>query len=79
MEFFNRSHSNREYELITEAHAQLSVVGNCSRFSLSVCSRVGKQLAGGGWSAIAGGEGGGTDSTLQTGIEHLEQFRTTES
>jgi hypothetical protein len=26
--------SGKEYELITEAHAQLSVVGNCSRFSL---------------------------------------------
>jgi hypothetical protein len=26
----------REYELITEAHAQLSVVGNCSRISLPV-------------------------------------------
>jgi hypothetical protein len=28
--------SGREYELTTEAHAQLSVVGNCSRFSVSV-------------------------------------------
>ncbi len=27
----------REYELITEAHAQLSVVWNCSRSSLRVC------------------------------------------
>jgi hypothetical protein len=26
----------REYELITEAHAQLSVIRNCSRFSLPV-------------------------------------------
>jgi hypothetical protein len=29
-------HLTREYELITEAHAQLSVVRNCSRSSLPV-------------------------------------------
>ncbi len=51
---------NREYELITEAHAQLSVVGNCSRSSLSVCLGEGKQLAGGGRSAVVGGGGWGT-------------------
>jgi hypothetical protein len=27
----------RAYELITEAHAKLSVVGNCSKSSLRVC------------------------------------------
>jgi hypothetical protein len=47
----------REYELITEAHAQLSVVRNCSRSSLRVCVGEGKQLAGGGRSAVAGGGG----------------------
>jgi hypothetical protein len=36
----------REYELITEAHAKLSVVRNCSRSSLRVCLRRGTQLAG---------------------------------
>jgi hypothetical protein len=39
----------REYELMTEAHAQLSVEGNCSRFSLHVCLGEGKPLAGGRW------------------------------
>jgi hypothetical protein len=40
--------ATREYELITEAHAQLSIVRNCSRYSLRVCLGEGKQLAGGG-------------------------------
>jgi hypothetical protein len=53
----------REYELITEAHAKLSVVRNCSKSSLHVCLGEGKQLAGGGWSAVTGGGGGGADST----------------
>jgi hypothetical protein len=39
---------------MTEAHAKLSVVGNCSRSSLPVCLREGAQLAGGRWSAVAG-------------------------
>ncbi len=47
----------REYELITEAHAQLSAVRNCSRSSLRVCLGEGKQLAGGGRSAVAGDGG----------------------
>jgi hypothetical protein len=38
----------REYESITEAHAQLSVVGNCFRSSHRVCLGEGKQPAGGG-------------------------------
>ncbi len=51
----------REYELITEAQAQLSVVRNCSRFSLPVCSGMGegKQLAGGGGVSSSRGRGGG--------------------
>jgi hypothetical protein len=47
----------REYELMTEAHAKLSIVRKCSKSSLRVCLREGNQLAGGGWSAVAGGEG----------------------
>jgi hypothetical protein len=47
----------REYELITEAHAQLSVIQNCSRSSLRVSMGGGEQLEGGGWSAVAGGGG----------------------
>ncbi len=46
---------SREYELMTEAHAKLSVVRNCSRSSLHVCLGEGEQLAGGGRSAVAGG------------------------
>jgi hypothetical protein len=68
----------REYGLITEAHAQLSVVGNCSN-PLSVCvwGRGNSWRAGsGGWSSVAGGGGGG--QTVHRG-ENLEQFRTTES
>jgi hypothetical protein len=42
------STGTREYELMTEAHAKLSVVGNCSKSSLPVCLGEGKQLAGGG-------------------------------
>jgi hypothetical protein len=50
---------------MTEAHAKLSVVRNCSKSSLRVYLGEGKQLAGGGWSAVAGGGGGGgrADST----------------
>jgi hypothetical protein len=41
--------ADKEYELITEAQAQLSVVGNCSRCSLCVClPGEEKQLAGRG-------------------------------
>ncbi len=43
----------REYELMTEAHAKLSVMRNCSRSSLYVCLGEGEQLAGGGRSAVA--------------------------
>jgi hypothetical protein len=42
---------------MTEAHAKLSVVRNCSKSSLLVFLGEGKQLAGGGWSAEAGGGG----------------------
>jgi hypothetical protein len=66
---------SREYELMTEAHATLSVVRNCSKSYLCVCLGEGKQLAGGGWSAVAG-EGGGRQ---YTGKQNLEQFSTTES
>jgi hypothetical protein len=48
---------SREYELITEAHAKLSVVRNSSRSSLHVCLGEREQLAGGGRSAVAGGGG----------------------
>jgi hypothetical protein len=44
---------SREYGLMTEAHAQLSVVRNCSS--------EGETAGGRGWSAVAGG-GGRTDS-----------------
>jgi hypothetical protein len=47
----------REYELMTEAHAKLYVVRNCSRSSLPVCLGEGEQFAGGGRSAAAGGGG----------------------
>ncbi len=47
----------REYELMTKAHAKLTVVRNCSRSSFSVCLGEGKQLMGSGWSAVAGGGG----------------------
>jgi hypothetical protein len=42
---------------MTEAHAKLSVVRNCSISSLYVCLGEGKQLAGRGRSAGAGGGG----------------------
>ncbi len=38
----------REYELMTEAHAKLSVVRNCSRSSLPVCSGGGETAGGRG-------------------------------
>ncbi len=63
---------HREYELMTEAHAKLSVVRNCSRSYLVCVWGEGKQLAGGGCSAVVGG-GGGRQYT------NLEQFSTTES
>jgi hypothetical protein len=47
----------REYELIIEAHAKLSVMRNYSRYSLLVCLGEGEQLAGGGRSAVVGGWG----------------------
>jgi hypothetical protein len=52
----------REYESMTEAHAKLSVIRNCSKSSQRVCLGEGKQLAGRGWSAVAEG-GGSADST----------------
>jgi hypothetical protein len=73
--YYVRTLSAREYELITEAHAKLSVVRNWSRSSHHVCLGEGKQLASGGYSAVAGGGGG----RQYTGRENLEQFRTTES
>jgi hypothetical protein len=63
--------STREYGLITEAHAQLSVVGNCS----IVCSGGGETA--GGWGVISSSRGWGEDRQY-TGRENLEQFRTTE-
>jgi hypothetical protein len=45
---------SREYGLITEAHAQLFVIRNCS----SVCSGGEETAAGRGWSAVAGIGGG---------------------
>ncbi len=70
---------HREYEFITEAHTQLSVVRNCFRFSLPVCSGGGETAGGLGVISNSRRWGGETDSTVHTGIEHLEQFRTTES
>ncbi len=64
---------------MTEAHAKLSVVRNCSISSLFVCLGEGKQLAGGGWSAVAGGGGRRGEARQYTGRENLEQFPTTES
>ncbi len=53
---------SREYEFITEAHAQLFVVWNCYRY-LSVCALgKGEQLAGRERSAVSGA-GGGADNT----------------
>jgi hypothetical protein len=45
---FGQRVNSRDYELMTEANAKLSVVGNCSRSSLLVCLGEGTQLAGGG-------------------------------
>jgi hypothetical protein len=39
----------REYELIKETHAQVSVVRNCSRSFLRVCLGEGKQLSWRAW------------------------------
>jgi hypothetical protein len=64
----------REYELMTEAHAKLSAIRNCSRSSLRVCIRERKQLAGRGWSAVA--EGGGRQTVHRE--TESEAFSTTE-
>jgi hypothetical protein len=64
----------REYELMTEAHAKLSVVRNCSNSSLYVCLGEGKQLVGRGWSAVAGGGGRRREGRQYTVKENLEQF-----
>jgi hypothetical protein len=48
--------TTREYELMTEAHAKLSVIRNCFKSSLRV-SRGGETAGGWGWSAVAGGGG----------------------
>ncbi len=47
----------REIELMTKAHAKLSVIGNCSRSSLPVCLGEGDTAGVRGWSAVAGGGG----------------------
>jgi hypothetical protein len=54
---------SREYELITEAHAQLSVIRNCSRSSLTMSG--GGETASGGAGVVsrAGVGGGGGYST----------------
>ncbi len=64
--------NGREYGLITEAHAQLSVVGNCS----SVCSGGGETA--GGQGVVSSSMGWGQDRQY-TGRENLEQFCTSES
>jgi hypothetical protein len=69
----------REYELLTEAYAKLSVVRKCSKSSVRVCLGEGNQLAGEGWSAVAGGGGRRGEDRQYTGRENLEQFPTTES
>ncbi len=46
---------DKEYELLTEAHAQLFVVGNCSRFCLPVCSGGGETA--GGWGMVSSSRG----------------------
>jgi hypothetical protein len=63
---------SKEYELMTEAHAKLSVVRNCSKSSLRVCLGEGKHLA-----ASSNREWG--EGRQYTGRENLEQFPTTES
>jgi hypothetical protein len=55
--------TGREYELMTEAHAKLSVVGNCSRSSLPVCLGEGDTAGGRGVVSSSRGWGGGADST----------------
>ncbi len=69
----------REYELITEAAAQLSLVRNCSRFCLPVCSGGGEKKTAGAQGVVSSSRGWGRQAGLYTGKEHLEQFRTTES
>jgi hypothetical protein len=71
---------SREFELMTEAHAKLSVIRNCSKASLRVCLGEGKQLAGRGLvsSSRGWGEDGGGGGQY-TGRENLEQFPTTDS
>jgi hypothetical protein len=67
---------SREYKLITEAQAQLSVVGKCSRSSLPVCLGGGETAGGGGGKASSSrGFGGGGGETVQRERES-EQFRT---
>ncbi len=66
------SKSTRVHGLITEAHAQLSVVGNCS----IVCSGGGETA--GGQRVVSSSRGRGEDRQY-TRRENLEQFRTTES
>jgi hypothetical protein len=69
----------KEYELMTEAPAKLSVVRNCSRSSLHVCLGEGEQLAGGGEVSSSRGWGEERGGIQYTGRENLEQFSTTES
>jgi hypothetical protein len=66
---------SREYELITEAHAQLSVVGNCSRLSLPVYCLPPPPPA----TADLPPTASCFPSPRHTRREDLEQFRTTES
>jgi hypothetical protein len=56
--------TTREYELMTEAHAKISVVRKCSKSSLHVCLGEGNQLVGSGRSAGAGGGGEGGGQTV---------------
>jgi hypothetical protein len=69
----------REYELMTEAHAKLFVIRNCSKSSLRVCLGEGKQLAGGGVVSSSRGCGEEGEGRQYTSRENLEQFPTTES
>jgi hypothetical protein len=68
---------SREYELITEAHAQLSVVENFSRFSLSGCSGGGETAGGQGVVSTSMGWGRQTVQYTQ-GYSIWSKFRTTE-
>ncbi len=65
----------REYGLITEAHAQLSVVGNCS----NVCPGGGKTAGVRGVVSSNREWGEEGEGRQYTGRENLEQFPTTES